>query len=69
MAEGDVDGLVEAVGQAQDARERKRRGMAAADYAARHFSREQNCRMICELLESAEQQERPSRVDDEGRRS
>jgi glycosyltransferase involved in cell wall biosynthesis len=52
VAEGDADGLLAAVGQACDARERGARAARAEAFARQHFDRARNGQRIAELLES-----------------
>ncbi len=53
IREGDVDGLVRAVGGALQPAERARRGRAARVYAREQFDRERNCARMTELIEEA----------------
>ena len=53
VAEGDVDGVVRAVLEAQDPAERSRRGQAALEYSREHFDRDRNTDRLADLLESA----------------
>ncbi|MCE9616614.1 MAG: glycosyltransferase family 4 protein [Lentisphaerae bacterium] len=49
----DTAGMLQAVREAREPRERERRGAAAQAYAARHFDRTANCTRMCEALETA----------------
>jgi colanic acid biosynthesis glycosyl transferase WcaI len=51
VAEGDVEGLLTAVGEAQDAEERHRRGGFALAYSRSHFDRDRNRARLADLLE------------------
>jgi glycosyltransferase involved in cell wall biosynthesis len=53
VAEGDTDGLLAAIAQACEPRERAARAARALSFARRHFDRARNCGRIVELLESA----------------
>jgi colanic acid biosynthesis glycosyl transferase WcaI len=53
IEKGDADGLLRALEAAEDPSERRRRGAAAREYAARHFDRETNCARMAALLEQA----------------
>ncbi len=53
VAEGDVDGLLQAVAAAGDPAERRRRGEAGRAFARVHFDRATNTTRIAELLEEA----------------
>jgi glycosyltransferase involved in cell wall biosynthesis len=55
VAEGDVDGLLQAVAEAIDPEERARRGEAALRFAGKHFERDRNVSRIAKLLEGAVQ--------------
>ena len=50
VAEGDVDGLIAAIAQAQDRAELRRRGAAAVAYAREKFDRGANVERMVELI-------------------
>jgi colanic acid biosynthesis glycosyl transferase WcaI len=52
VGEDDVEALVRAVGEAQDAPERLRRGQAALAYSVAHFDRARNADRVAELVEA-----------------
>jgi glycosyltransferase involved in cell wall biosynthesis len=52
VPEDDVAGLLEAVTQARDPAERRRRGGAARAFAERHFQMRANCTQIAEWVEA-----------------
>jgi glycosyltransferase involved in cell wall biosynthesis len=51
VEEGDVEGLVEVLGQLADPAERARRGRAAWEFSRRNFDRRSNCAIISGWLE------------------
>lgn len=48
---GDTDALIRVVGEASDPAERRRRGLAAMEYARLKFDRRRNCEEIATILE------------------
>lgn len=52
VAENDVEGLLAAIAQAQDPRERAARGWAARAYAEAHFNPQKNCRELVRMIEA-----------------
>ncbi len=51
--ENDLAGLLAAVAQALDPVERKKRGLAAREFALKHFSRTATCNQLASMLEAA----------------
>lgn len=51
--EGDLPGLLDAVAQALNPNERRKRGAAALDFAGKNFQMSANCTQIARLLEGA----------------
>ncbi len=51
VGENDVNGMLDAVAEAKNRDERRRRGQAATAYAREHFRMSLNCARIAELLE------------------
>jgi glycosyltransferase involved in cell wall biosynthesis len=51
--QNDVPALLAAVAQALDPVERKKRGLAAREFALRHFSRSATCNQLAAMLEAA----------------